>query len=156
MAMDHDVDHVFFHHTQIGFGSDRIRRAEKNVLKISRQHGTAPAIGNGGPGALFHQVFIILVHADMGPMHDFNNFSVDISRHDPLLFPEFIAGLRVPVWQKSKFTFGLAPLIASLFRRLRRQFHRYPDPAVSPSTSTVVSTPRYCATSRSLRVSLIL
>ncbi len=66
----------------------------KDVLKISRQHGAAPTIGDGCASALLHQVFIILVHADVGSVHNFNNFAVDIARYHPLLFSKLVAGLR--------------------------------------------------------------
>jgi hypothetical protein len=53
MAVDDDVDMVFFHDAQVGFGLQRIGGSEKHVLKVGGQHGAAPAVGQGCAGACF-------------------------------------------------------------------------------------------------------
>jgi hypothetical protein len=80
VTMDHDVDVILLEHAEIGFGLDRIGGSKKDVLKIGSQHRSPPAVGDGCPSSLFHQVFVILVDTDVRSMHDFDNFSVDIAR----------------------------------------------------------------------------
>jgi hypothetical protein len=55
-----------------------------NVLQIGGQHGAAPAVGQGAAGALFHQVFVILIHAHVGAVHDFDDLAVDVSGQTPV------------------------------------------------------------------------
>ena len=121
MAMNDDVDMVFFHDAEVGFGLQRVGCAEKNVLKIRGQHGTAPAIGKGCSGALFDQVFIILIHAHMGAVHDFHDFPVDISGEHTGFFPFFIQGRRRP-FQIKQFTFGFAPFVQCFFGHFKGDF----------------------------------
>jgi hypothetical protein len=64
---------------KIGLGLQRVGCPEKHVLQIGGQHGAAPPVGNGRPGSLFHQVLVILIHADVGAVHDFDDLSVDVS-----------------------------------------------------------------------------
>ena len=127
MAVDDDIDVVFLHDAQVGFGLQGVGGAEQDVLQIGGQHGTAPAVGQGGAGTLFDQVFVILVHAHMGAMHDFDDFAVDIARLDAGFGPFFIQGLG-GAFQVDQFAFGLAPFVHRLFSRLPRRFHRYHDP----------------------------
>jgi hypothetical protein len=87
VAVDDDVDMVFFHDAQVGFGLQRIGGAEKHVLQVRGQHGAAPAVRQGGAGALLHQVFVVLVHAHVGAVHDFDDFTVDIARNHTGFFP---------------------------------------------------------------------
>jgi hypothetical protein len=68
--------------------------AEQDVLQIGGQHGPAPAVGQRGPDALLHQVFVILIHPHVGAVHDFDDFTVDVARQDTLLFPDFVARRR--------------------------------------------------------------
>ena len=110
MAVDDDVDMVFLHDPEIRLGLQRIRRSEKNILKVGGQHGTAPAVGNGCTGPLLDEVFIILVNAHVGPVHDLHNLSVDVSWNNTGFLPFFIKRRRRPLCIE-EFTFGLAPFI---------------------------------------------
>src|SRR3989339_576345 len=76
MAVNNNVDMIFFHDAQVGFGDQGRRGTEHDVLKIGCNHGPAPAISQCASCALFHQVFIILVNPHVGPVHDINDFSV--------------------------------------------------------------------------------
>jgi len=110
MAVDHKVDHIRPHDTEVGLRGHGIGGSKQDVLKIGGQHGTAPAISDGGAGALLHQVFIILVHPNVGSVHNFNNFPVDIAARNfirmiagaapPLVFSKCHSGVEALVWQK--------------------------------------------------------
>ena len=56
----------------------------------------APSVSDGGPAALHHEVFIVLVNTNMGPVHDFHYFPVYSSREHTQFLPEFNPGLRCP------------------------------------------------------------
>jgi hypothetical protein len=86
VAVHDDVDVVFLHDAQVGLGLQRIGGAEEHVLQVGGQHGAAPAVGQGGAGALLHQVFVVLVHAHVGAVHDLDDFAVDIAGHHTVFF----------------------------------------------------------------------
>ncbi len=50
MAVDDDVDMIFFHDSQVGFGMQRIRGAEHDILKVGGDHGSTPAVCQSGSG----------------------------------------------------------------------------------------------------------
>ena len=50
MAVDDDVDVVFFEDAQVDLAGHRHRAAEDDVLEVGGDHGAAPAVGQGGSG----------------------------------------------------------------------------------------------------------
>ena len=91
MAVYDEVDHVFFQHAEIGLGQDRRRGAEEHVGEIGAEHRTAPAVGQSAAHGLIEDVFGILIIADIGAMHGFDHFAVDVARGDVAFFPDLLA-----------------------------------------------------------------
>ena len=94
MAMHDDVDVVGFHNAQIGFSLQGVGGAKQDILQVGGEHGAPPTIGQRSPGALFDDVFVILVHPHMGAVHNLHDFAVDIAGLDTILGPFFIEGRR--------------------------------------------------------------
>jgi hypothetical protein len=126
MAVDDDVDVVFLHDAQVGFGLQRIGGAEEHVLQVGGQHGAAPAVGHGGAGALFDQVFVVLVHAHVGAVHDFDDFAVDVARKTPF-FSIFRRALPARVSGRAA-RLRPCPIRSGLFRPLPGRFRRCRGP----------------------------
>jgi hypothetical protein len=97
MAVHDDVDVVLFHDAQVGLGLERVGCAEQDVLQVGGQHGTAPAVGQRSPGALFDEVFVVLVDAHVGAVHDLDDFTVDIARFARQIFSTSRRVARAPV-----------------------------------------------------------
>jgi hypothetical protein len=96
VPMGHDVDMVFLEHSQVGLGAHRFRRAEEHVGNLGGHHGAAPAVGDGGLEALQDQVDRVVVHADVGAVHDLHDLAVDAARVDTHLLPLVHPFLRRP------------------------------------------------------------
>ena len=97
MAVDDDVDVVFLQHAQVDLAGHRHRHAEQDVLQVGGDHGAAPAVGQGGAGALLDDVVVFLVHAHVGAVHQFDDLDVVAPGHHPQLAPDFLAFLGSPV-----------------------------------------------------------
>jgi len=121
MAVHDDVDMVFLHHAQVGFGLQRIGGPEEDILEIGGQHGAAPAVRQGSAGALLGDVLVILVHTHVGAVHDLDDFPVDIPGLDALGFPFFVQRFRRP-FQIQELAFGLTPLIAGFLAYFQGDF----------------------------------
>ncbi len=114
MAMDDDIDMILFHDPEIGLGLQRSGSSEHDILQVGGDHRPAPAVGKRGPGALLHQVLVILIHTHVGPVHDLNDLPVDISRQNALLFPFVLQRLGGSL-QVGKSSLGLSPFVHGRF-----------------------------------------
>ena len=85
MAVDDDVDVVFFQDAQVDLAGHRRRAAEHDVLQVGGDHGAAPAVGQGAAGALLDEVVVVLVHAHVGAVHQFDDLDVAAPGHDARL-----------------------------------------------------------------------
>ena len=118
MAVDDDVDVVFFQDPQVDLAGHRHRAAEEDVLEVRADHGAAPAVGQGGAGALLDEVVVVLVHAHVGAVHELHDLDVAAPGHDALFPPDLLALLGGPLDVDE-----LAFLLAELRQDLVGQFH---------------------------------
>jgi hypothetical protein len=70
---------------------------------------------------LLHQVFVVLVHAHVGAVHDFDDFTVDIARNHTGFFPFLIERRRRALGVK-QLPFGLAPLVQGFLGHFQGDF----------------------------------
>jgi len=87
VAVHYDVDLVGLQHSQVGLGEGGRRCAEEHILQLSGDHGAAPAVGYAGSQALQDEVHRIVVHSDVGAVHDLHDLPVDAPGIYPQLFP---------------------------------------------------------------------
>ena len=97
MAVDDDVDVVLFEDAQVDFAGHRHRAAEDDVLEVGGDHGPAPTVGQGGAAALLDDVVVVLVHAHVGAVHQFDDLDVAAPGHDAVFPPQFQAFLGGPL-----------------------------------------------------------
>ena len=121
MPVNNNVDLIFFHDAQIGFGLQRKGRAEHDILQIGGHHRTAPTVGQRSSGALFNDVFVVLINAHMGAMHDLHNFTVDVARQHAQLLPAFIQRLGSAL-EIIQLAFRFAPFSYGFFGHFEGNF----------------------------------
>ena len=107
MAVDDDVDVIFLQDAQVDLAGHRHRHAEQDVLQVGGDHGAAPAVGQGGAGALLDDVVVFLVHAHVGAVHQFHDLDVAAPGHHALGPPDLLAFLGGP-FDVGEFAFLLA------------------------------------------------
>ena len=106
VTVDNDIDVVFLQEAHIHPGHVRLGPAEQNIRDLGGDHGPAPAVRQGGPGALLHDVFVFLVDPHVGPVHHFHDFAHGTARNDSRLAPGF-QGLRGHPLGKRDLAFDL-------------------------------------------------
>ncbi len=84
MAVDNDVDLVLLQTAHVHFRPDRGRRTEEDVRDLGGDHGPAPTIRKGGPAALVGDIFVVLVHAHVGSVHQLHDLAHGAPRDDPV------------------------------------------------------------------------
>jgi hypothetical protein len=101
---------------------------------------------NGGPGALLHDVAVVLVHAHVGAVHDLHDLAVDAPGHHVQVLPQLITGFGGALG-----VVDLAVLLAPLAQGLFAHFLGYlvdvallgsrrpPPPVVATSKSGAIS-----------------
>ena len=102
VPMSHDVDVVFLEYAEVGLGAHRFRCAEEHVRNLCGHHGAPPSVGNGGLEALQDQVDRVIVHTDVGAVHDLNYLTVDAPRVDAHLLPLSHPFFRSPAGELEK------------------------------------------------------
>jgi hypothetical protein len=84
VAVDDDVDLLFFEAAQVDLADLRAGGAEEDVGDISGPHGAAPAVGQGRADGGKHDVRGVLVVAHVGAVQHLDHLAVDAARGDPL------------------------------------------------------------------------
>jgi hypothetical protein len=77
VAVNDDVDLVFFQDARIDRGGTRRGDAEEDVGDFGGDHGAAPAVGKGVAHGLQQQGLPVVVHPHVGAVHHFRGFPVD-------------------------------------------------------------------------------
>jgi len=94
VAVDQDVDLVFFDDPQVDPALVRGRGAEDDVGNLGAGHGAAPAVGQGGAGGVEAEGDRVAIHAHVGTVKHLHGFAVNAARGDVQLVPQGFAGRR--------------------------------------------------------------
>src|SRR5208283_2126739 len=97
VAVDRDVDVVFFEHRKVDPGFPDGRSAEQDIGDIGAKHRPTPAVGEAAAQALQQDVNVIRTHPHLDPVHAVHHLSVDPPWGDPEFVPDFTGCFRGPV-----------------------------------------------------------
>ena len=97
--MDNNINLIFLKYAHVYIYGNRCRRSKKDIGYFRRDHRPAPAISQCCTGKLLGNIFIMLIHTHMSPVHHFHNFQ------------------HCSPWDNTKFTPGLKCLWRDPFHK---------------------------------------
>ena len=94
VSVNDDIDVGFGENAEVDLPADRRRRPEHDVLEFGGDHRPPPAVGQSRPGALEHDVPVILVDAHARPVDHLHDLAIYPTRRDTEFAPDRLPFLR--------------------------------------------------------------